>query len=229
MLDTHTHILPRMDDGSANTEQSVSMLAAEAEQGIDRVVLTPHFYAHVESMEVFLKRRAASFELLERSLDRKTGLPQRYIGAEVSYFPGMSRIGPIDQLCIQDTNALLVEMPFCRWDGNVLEEIGYLVKTRGIRPIIAHVERYLGYQPSGVLRSLCESGIWIQANTEFFVNWRTALKAKHMLKKGYLHFIGSDCHNMDRRRPDMGMAIERLGADTLEYLEEMESRLLEGE
>lgn len=229
MLDTHTHILPKMDDGSANSGQSMAMLLAESEQGIDKVVLTPHFYGHTESMEMFLKRRAASLARLEESIAGKSGLPRRYIGAEVSYFPGVSRIEELGRLCIQDTNALLVEMPFCRWDGNVLEELDYLLKNRGIRPIIAHVERYIDFQPSGVLRNLCEDGVWIQANAQFFTDWRTGWKAKRLLKKGFIHFIGSDCHNMDRRRPDMGSAISKLDAHALDHLEEMEFRLLEGE
>ena len=46
MIDVHSHILPWIDDGSRSLEESMEMLRQEAEQGIQRVVATPHFYAH---------------------------------------------------------------------------------------------------------------------------------------------------------------------------------------
>ena len=45
MIDFHTHILPGMDDGSKNIEESIQMLKMQAEQGIRCVVASPHFYA----------------------------------------------------------------------------------------------------------------------------------------------------------------------------------------
>ena len=45
MIDFHTHILPGMDDGSNSIEESLAMLQAEGDAGIERVVFTPHFYA----------------------------------------------------------------------------------------------------------------------------------------------------------------------------------------
>lgn len=43
VVDFHTHILPGIDDGSKTSEESVAMLQMEAQQGIEHVVLTPHF------------------------------------------------------------------------------------------------------------------------------------------------------------------------------------------
>lgn len=68
MIDFHTHILPKTDDGSRSTDESVKMLLALKEQGIDAVAATPHFYANDESVEDFLKRRQASFEALKAPL-----------------------------------------------------------------------------------------------------------------------------------------------------------------
>ena len=42
-IDFHTHILPGMDDGSSSIEESLAMLQAEGDAGIERVVFTPHF------------------------------------------------------------------------------------------------------------------------------------------------------------------------------------------
>ena len=232
MLDLHTHILPGMDDGSKNLRQSMKMLANEKKQGVTNVVLTPHFYAFRESPDTFLARRKTAAALLESGAAGEKGLPNRFLGAEVAFFTGMSRAEAIDGLCIGKTNALLVEMPFERWTPGVYEELSYLVSNRGICPIIAHVERYMWYQPRSSIRKLCGTGVRIQANTSFFTRWQTSLLAMHMLKRHEIHFIGSDCHNMKTRPPNMGDAVSRiekiLGKGVLSYMERMEQWLLEG-
>ena len=232
MLDIHTHILPMMDDGSRSLRQSKSMLQKEAKQGVDRVVLTPHYYADKESPNEFMDRRAVSIELLESGIVDIMTLPQWYLGAEVAFFQGISRIENIESLCIGDSNAMLIEMPFSRWSTNILNELFNLVENRGIQPIIAHVERYMTYQPLGTIRELCKAGIWMQANASFFINWRTSMIALWMLKKHRIQFIGSDCHDMRRRQPNLESAREviekRLGKGAIEYLDRMEIRLLEG-
>ena len=47
MIDLHTHILPHMDDGAKDTAMAVNMLETELSQGVDTVVLSPHFANHV--------------------------------------------------------------------------------------------------------------------------------------------------------------------------------------
>ena len=45
MIDWHSHILPEMDDGSRDTDESIAMLEALKHQGVDTVIATPHFHA----------------------------------------------------------------------------------------------------------------------------------------------------------------------------------------
>lgn len=233
MLDIHTHILPDMDDGSKSLKQSMIMLKREAKQGVDRVVLTPHFYPHKESPERFLRRRRQALSALKQKMPRRSKLPVIIRGAEVAYFRGMSRVEDIDRLCIGNTNAILIEMPLCKWNRSMIGDLIFLKECRGIRPILAHIERYMRYQPLGTLRELCEAGIWIQASASFFNSWQTAWLAMRMLKKRRIQFIGSDCHDTKHRPPNMGTAIakieKRLGTRTIRYLKRMEQRLLEEE
>lgn len=53
MIDFHSHILPAMDDGSRNIEESLQMLRMLQEQGVERVIATPHFYADENPPDVF--------------------------------------------------------------------------------------------------------------------------------------------------------------------------------
>ena len=68
MIDFHAHILPGIDDGSRDTEMSQAMLEAEMSQGVNTVVLTPHFYAHRRSIGHFLEKRQHALEKLQRAL-----------------------------------------------------------------------------------------------------------------------------------------------------------------
>jgi len=232
MLDIHTHILPKMDDGSRTVQQSRKLLVREKKQGIDCVVLTPHFYAEKESPDEFLKRRAASVDLLKSGIE-ESGLDMRlHLGAEVAFFVGISRVEKIDRLCIGGTRAILIEMPFGRWSESVFDELNFLIEGRGIQPIIAHIERYMQFQPFGTIRRLCGMGVWIQANAAFFIEWQTSWLAVRMLRKRRIHFIGSDCHDIKERKPNVGKALliirKRLGEYALDYLMHMEEQLLEG-
>ena len=233
MLDIHTHILPGFDDGSRNVRQSLAMLRREAKQGVDKVVFTPHFYAFRESPEAFINRRAEALALLEAEASRRGSLPKRYSGAEVAYFSGISRNDEVEMLCIGNTRAMLIEMPFCRWTPRMFDELDFMKECRGIQPVIAHMERYMRYQPLGTVRRLCESGYWIQVNASFFLDWKTAWLGMRMLKKREIHFIGSDCHDTKMRPPNFGDAVyeirRKLGKKAIRHLRHMESRLLEGE
>lgn len=233
MLDLHTHILPAMDDGSRDVDETIEMLAAEKEMGVTRIVLTPHFYPHREDPDRFLRRRARCYASMENDGRYESVRPKRMLlGAEVAYFEGISRMEGIERLCIGDTGALLIEMPFCRWNDRMLGEITYLQKHGGLQPILAHVERFMKYQPGGMMEELADQGIMLQVNASFFLRWQTKAKAIKMLDRGLIHFLGSDCHNMQTRKPNMGEALQviskKLGKDALKHLTWMEQELLEG-
>ena len=86
LIDFHTHILPRIDDGSGSSQESLELLAHEKEQGVDRIVFTPHFYAGKDSVENFLDRREKSYQrLLFRMEEKGIEPPVFYKGAEVLF------------------------------------------------------------------------------------------------------------------------------------------------
>lgn len=218
MIDWHSHILPQMDDGSHNVEESISMLNALKTQGIDRVVATPHFNANRESVEDFLRRRGHSYEMLSASMS--CDLPQVFCGAEVEYYPGIVRMQGLEQLAIEKTKLLLLEMPMSKWTEYTIKELIELANARGLRIVLAHIERYLAFQEKGILDRLCENGLLIQVNASFFEKIGSRHKAIKLLGSGKIHFVGSDCHNMTSRPPKIGSAyetIERKFGDNFVY------------
>lgn len=215
MIDFHSHILPKMDDGSKSAEESLQMLSALKEQGIDTVVATPHFYANDESVSKFLSRRQVSFETLNNA--SPDGMPQIMLGAEVKYYEGISHLEGLKSLCVEGTKLLLLEMPMRRWTEYVLRELIDISCSGNIIPVLAHVERYMSFQQSNIIDMLSENGVLIQINASFLYGVFTKRKAVSMLGRRTVQFIGSDCHNMSDRPPDIGRAYEliqkKLGKD----------------
>lgn len=208
MIDFHSHILPKMDDGSKSVEQSLEMIRDLSAQGVKTVVATPHFYANDESVDEFLKRRAESYEELRVHLT--DDCPEVVLGAEVKYYSGISRLEGLDRLTIGDSGLLLLEMSLAKWTGYVVDEIVSLSTSGTVTVALAHIERYFFLQSRDVQEKLLQNGVLMQCNAEFFNGFLTRRKALKMFGNGRIHLIGSDCHNMTDRKPTVGKAVERI-------------------
>lgn len=206
MVDFHSHVLPQMDDGSQSLEESLSLLRMLAEQGVDLVAATSHFYADRESPERFLSRRAEAGEKLRSGMT--PDLPAVRLGAEVAYFPGVSRIRELSSLLLEGTRLLLLEMPMGHWGQYAVSEVMELSCSGAWTVVLAHIDRYLPMQKADVWESLLENGVLMQVNASFFLSRRTCGKALRMLRNGRIHWIGSDCHNLTARPPQIGEASE---------------------
>lgn len=224
MYDFHTHILPGIDDGSKDTDMSIDMLRAEIDQGVRGIALTPHFYADMTDLDTFFERRSRAKQKLEEAIsENNLQAPRIIVGAEVHYYRGMGRSEALKDLTLGNSNYLLLELPFGTWPGNILEEIDNIMEYQGLNVIIAHVERYLDRDR---IRDIINNEDLIkQSNAEAFTDRRAARKALRLLKEGKIQILGSDCHNMSYRKPDLGEAqkiIEKkLGR---EYMEEINAR-----
>lgn len=230
--DFHTHILPHVDDGSASSAQTAQMLDACAGQEIPRVVLTPHFYANHDTPQRFLQRRDAAVEKLQQQL--QPHWPSLYVGAEVHYFEGISDCDALEALCVDQTRCLLVEMPSGVWSQRMFSELESIRRKRGLTPIIAHIDRYITpFNRKRLLSKLEKLPVLIQANAEFFTCRATRRTALDMLRQGHIHLLGSDCHNMSQRSPNLGQAAalirQKLGPDSLQHVEAWEQRVFSGE
>lgn len=206
MIDWHTHILPEMDDGSHCVAESISMVNMQAAQGVSTIIATPHFYANHDTVSSFLDRRDKTYGLLKAELPREA--PDIKLGAEVLYYQGISRLEGLMALRIEGSKLLLLEMPMTEWTEHMIKELTELSGKGGIRLVLAHVERYFGMQKQAVWERIFDNGILIQSNASFFTSFTSKRKAISLLKKGKIHFVGSDCHNMTSRPPQIGRAFE---------------------
>lgn len=223
IIDFHSHILPGIDDGSASVEQSVAMLRAEAEQGIRHVIATPHFYAQHDKPEEFLRKRLEAENLLRGAMEAEPGLPKVSIGAEVLYFAGIADSQILPQLTLAGTGYILIELPMPPWSERVYKELENIWRKRDLTPVIAHVDRYITpLRTYRIPERLAELPVLVQANAEFFLQRATKKMALRMLKQGKIHLLGSDCHNMSDRAPNLKEALslieKKLGPGAIERI-----------
>ena len=210
LTDLHSHVLPRVDDGSDSVEASLEMLRCSYDQGVRKIVATPHFYPNMTNPDDFLERREGAVKALAAAVTERKLLgeefPDVYLGAEVAYFDGISRSAAVSELCISGTRLLLVEMPFERWSESAVGELISL-KAKGFLPVVAHYDRYCSYQERGLLDRLLEGGVSIQLNADAFLRFGIKRQALDMVSIGAVGFLGSDCHNMTTRMPNLSSAV----------------------
>lgn len=222
MIDWHCHVLPGIDDGSRDVAESVALIGMQASQGVTTVIATPHFYANDETIDSFLNRRQRALERLRAELPE--GLPEIKLGAEVRYYPGIGRMADLKALRIEGSKLLLLEMPMTGWTESMVRELTELSGKNNIQIVLAHIERYLSLQKQAVWERIYESGILTQVNASFFTAFASRRKAISLLKEGRIHFMGSDCHNLTSRPPQIGRAFEmiqkKLGDEYLSQMNE---------
>ena len=222
MIDWHSHILPGMDDGSKDVAESLAMLQMQTAQGVETVIATPHFYANDETVAAFLKRRREALEVLTEQLPENA--PKLVLGAEVRYYQGISHMEDLPDLRIEGSKLLLLEMPFSAWSESMVREVVEMSGKRGVRIVLAHVDRYLKLQKPSTWDRLAGNGILMQCNGSFFSSFASRRKAIALLETGMVQFLGSDCHNLTTRSPQLGNAFDvirkRLGEDYLDQMKQ---------
>lgn len=234
VIDFHAHILPEIDDGSKSLETTVKMLNCMSEQGVDYVIATPHFYATKDRIDDFIVRREEAWERVLKVQKELHSSPKILKGAEVAFFQGISDAERIQNLTIGDTNLLLLEMPFCEWRDSYMEEVYKLMEERGFQIVLAHLERYMGIKENKKkIEGLFELPFYVQINAESLMDWKRRGKLVKLFKNGKAHFLGSDCHGMNYRVPNLGkgrnILLKKAGQDVLDKMDSLgEKLILEG-
>lgn len=233
IIDFHSHILPHMDDGAKDLNTSLSMLKKLKEDGVDIVVATPHFYRHKEEISTFLDRRSKSFEELKQAIDKKK-YPKIVLGAEV-YMSKSFVYEDFDSLCIEHTDYMLLEMPWHKWDNDILSTLDSIINKSNIRIVLAHIERYLKMVDRKYFNQVISKDVLLQMNCECFIQMGFFDKKNinTILNTGKVCAIGSDCHNMDSRSPNMKDGIKCLQSkfkkDTLDNIMESSKLILDNQ
>lgn len=204
LVETHCHILPGIDDGSPDVETSLKMIGKLQLQGAKSIILTPHYYSDSISLADFLERRDKAFR--ELSLALPEGSPKLVLAAEVFISDYIFSNESLDALKIGNTNYALIEHPFSSsFSRKTYDRLGNLYCDYGIKPILAHIERYSALmEDESLLDEYIDMGCLTQVNIGSFVNSSRGMRKKlfKYLESGRIHLLGSDCHNLKSRPPE---------------------------
>lgn len=230
-IEMHSHVLPHLDDGSNSIMMSLDMLRREAAQGVSIVCATPHYYADQVSIGRFCQRREVSFQMLRSALPYET-LPRIIPATEVAFFSGMGECAGLEQLCIRGTRTLMLEMPFTEWNDFQIEEVSALVLDRGFHVVLVHPERFCGSKNNvWRLKELAELPVAFQVNAGTLIRWRTRKLGLKLLQETQYPLLGSDCHNLTTRPPNLaegrGVVARKLGEAFLMKMDRSAARLIE--
>lgn len=213
LTDWHSHVLPGVDDGIKNLDDSLETLRHFEAKGIDTLWLTPHIMEDYPNSTDRLRER---FEELKQAWNGKLKLRLASENMLDSLFE--ERLAARDLLPIgENGDHLLVETsyfsPPMGFDG-IIDSI----MAAGYYPLLAHPERYT-YMNEGDYIKLREKGVKMQLNYVSLVGGygETAKKKSiWLLKNGYIDVIGSDVHRLKSnqiliaQKPSKGEHLEML-------------------
>lgn len=196
MIDIHSHIIPNVDDGARNVEETFNILKEAQEAGFTDVILTSHFllnYYETNAQELIFWK-----EKLQEVLKKQGTKINLHSGMEIYITNQMEELLENKKiLTLANSRYMLIELPLAT-NVKYFDYVVYYLEAKGIKPIIAHPERYKCVQKDpDIVEEYIEKGCLIQCNYGSIVNLygREAEKTiKTLLKKNQVHFLGSDVH-----------------------------------
>ncbi len=214
LTDHHSHILPGIDDGSKNVKMSLEMIRTLKEQGVERIVATPHFYAHKEDgIDAYLQKRQNAFDAL---MQQNPAVSNIILGAEVAIERGISELDGIQKLAFQGTDYILLEFPYTSFANWMIEEIENITYNFKLTPIIAHLHRYTDDYSKEQMQSVLALNALIQFNNEVFETWSGKRFLKSVISSGHEILFGSDTHNMKSRKPNFDLLLKKAKPEWIE-------------
>jgi len=232
MVDIHSHIIPRIDDGSKSMEMTLEMLKNAEKEGTKEIVATPHYLleygeATIEEVKNYVKEINAVLE--SEKIDLKV-----YSGQEVYFTEKIIKdyiegnIGTIN-----DSMYMLIEFPMNNFENNIFDVL-YELQVRNIIPIIAHPERYKPFIKKPVLiNDFINQGYLFQVNVGSIMGkfGEDVRKTANLFLSNHIYnFIGSDAHNIKSRNTGLKDALDLLNKDmNVEIFEESSIKVLENE
>lgn len=214
MIDLHTHILPRVDDGPESNDDALEMVRIAERDGIDRIVATPHVPPR-PGATLTRDEILARVDTLNR-LVIENGLPVQILaGSEIRFDPGIvDGLQNGSLMTVNGTVYVLLELPlFGDWPDYTRSVI-FELQMAGFAPILAHVERYPWVQREPTrLYELVTAGVLMQINAGSIVGTqghRTKATAEWLCHARMAHLIASDAHSPRSRSPRIAAAYNRV-------------------
>jgi protein-tyrosine phosphatase len=211
MIDIHSHVLYGLDDGAADLADSVAMCRIAAEDGITRLVATPHM--HMGYKCATLSDIVRRCDELRAAVD-KEGIPlQLDSAAEIFLVENMAERVRSGELPTLDSQGryVLVEPPFVGDCSDALRLTLRQLNLRDLAAVIAHPERIEAFQRHRRLADeLAARGALLQMNASSVTGESgiASTLSRQWIRQGIIHVVASDAHDLDKRPPVLSKARE---------------------
>lgn len=215
MIDLHCHILPGLDDGAANPEETLALLRLAVADGIQRMVATPHINpgyfdnkpgpisAALTQVRQLIQHHQLPIQLSAAAEVRLTD--QLMPALEMGLIPFLGQW--------QGQKVLLLELPHSHVPAGTDRLLKWLAR-QDIIAMIAHPERNRDVQANfQCLAPLKRAGCLFQLTGSSLIGdlgARHQQCAEYMVAQRLYHVVASDCHNVDRRPPKLSAAVQAI-------------------
>jgi protein-tyrosine phosphatase len=211
MIDIHAHVLPALDDGPKTIDESLEMCRMAFEDGIRKMVATPHLFNgvyHSKKQDILEK-----VEILNKLLDDNDIELEVLPGADVHLHEGIIDGLKRDEILTINNGKryLLLEFP-----SQIIpveaRQVAFTLQVAGIRPIISHPERNFAVQSKPeVLTKFIEAGALLQVTAQSVTGEfgsREKKCAHWLLKHNMVHVLATDAHSTRSRPPILSVAVK---------------------
>lgn len=201
MIDMHSHILPGLDDGAKNMEETLGMVHQLHKAGFRTLLATPHV---LEGKDFLCPAEILAITDRVRECVAEAGISVEILpGAENYIFPDMAKWVSAGKLQTfgKTGNFLLIELPLSEIP-QYTDQVFFELQVKGVTPVLAHPERYRGLV-NEVERLLdwAKRGILFQLDLRSYNGYygpQPKQLAELMLSNELIHVIGSDAHHVAR-------------------------------
>ena len=201
MIDLHSHILPELDDGSQSLQESLAMARMAVESGVTVMAATPHC-TDSGAREIYIAWKLLRLALKENHIPLKLFLGMEIFGTENT----LKLLREKKLFTLNGSRYPLIEFSF-HSDGEQETWILRSLCKAGLRPVVAHPERYsyIQYDPE-ILNKWHHMGCVMQVNRGSLLG-RFGVQAQdialEMVERKFASVVASDAHSPQVRTPWM--------------------------
>ncbi|MCM1087049.1 MAG: hypothetical protein NC419_02755 [Muribaculaceae bacterium] len=210
-IDMHSHILPGVDDGAPDMDTTMKLVSEAYKQGVRRMIATPHYYPG--HMKYPIEHLEKVYQETQSVIKEKYSDFTLYSGNEIYYRDEVvEKLNHKRIFTLANTRYILLEFSPGAEYGYITGAVRKCIED-GYYPVLAHTERYdCLWRDTDNIAALIRMGAYMQMNAENFQGGLFSARKRclKLIQHGMIHFLGSDCHNMQERRPNLEPAFTYL-------------------
>ncbi|MFP4478399.1 MAG: CpsB/CapC family capsule biosynthesis tyrosine phosphatase [Candidatus Izemoplasmatales bacterium] len=195
MIDIHTHLLPFVDDGVEDFDESIEIIKSLFSQGINHIFITPHYYRTRNYLSSVSENQSIFSELKKKVEDLSLDI-SLYLGNEIFYDKDTLKNIEKGVVLPLINNYYLIEFSIKETLYDMTEAVHNMV-AKGYKPIIAHIERYSNLKKIEDVKVLKKIGALVQVNAYTILgqgSFSNKRLIRKLLKNDFIDFIATDSH-----------------------------------